>query len=128
VRWLKNVRTILFFAALGNPFSFVLLMLLLVTAFGTTPLNPCSTRSTVAAFLSWMGLAGVGLVVAPLLSLPRALLARYELRKVRLATHRIDAGLRERARGNLSVPEGDEEGRVSLSVSRSRPASPPPAG
>ena len=61
-----------------------------------------------------VGLVVAGFLVAPLLSLPRALLNRYEQRKVRLVTHRIDAGVRELAAGNLSHPAEEDAGNVSL--------------
>ena len=68
--------------------------------------------------IAYSAFALVGLVVAPMLSLPRAALRRYELRKVRLATMRIDAKVREKAVGALSHPTEEDQGNVSL-VSRS---------
>jgi hypothetical protein len=114
VSWLRKLRTILLFAALGNPFSFVLSMMLIASMLGVTSLSTRAIWSMIGAFVAWAGLVTAGLVLAPMLSLPRVLLARYERRKVRLATHKIDAGIRELAAGNLSVPESDEEGKISL--------------
>jgi hypothetical protein len=114
VSWLRKLRTILIFAALANPFSVVLVMMLFATLLDLERLSAAAVWSMVGAFVGWAGLVTAGLVLAPMLSLPRVLLARYERRKVRLATHKIDAGIRELAAGNLSVPESEDEGNVSL--------------
>ena len=95
MRWFFSPRTILDSLA-----PFLIFFVLLASIFGSPLLA--------------IGLVAAGLIVAPMLSLPRVLLARYERRKVRLATHRIDAHVRELAAGNLSVPEEEEAGNVSL--------------
>ncbi len=72
--------------------------------------------------LVYAALGVLGLAVVPLLSLPRVLLSKYELKKVHDVTDRIDGGLRVRVAGALSHPHCDQ-GQVSLSDGRSEPTS-----
>jgi hypothetical protein len=113
---LRKIGTILLFASLANPFSVLLLILLAEAVFGVASGD---AWFAFGAFLAFCGLALAGAAITPMFSVIRRMLSVYEVRKVRRAMDRIDAGLRERAAGNLSHPEDDEQGRISLTASRS---------